>query len=103
MLNNNMKEFRIEKNLTQMQLAEKIGVTQGAIYFWEKGINEPTAGYLIKLAKVFGITVDELLSFEHDENKDKSDKLTKLSSSFCRLNDKQQELILSIIEELSKN
>ena len=103
MLNNNIKEFRIEKNLTQVQLAEKIGVTQGAIYFWEKGINEPTAGYLIKLAKVFGITVDELLSFEYDENKTRSGKLTKLTNSFCRLNVKQQELILSIIEELSKN
>ena len=48
-----LKELRIEQNLSQQKLAEQIGVTQKAIDFWEKGINEPKASYIIKLAKFF--------------------------------------------------
>jgi len=36
MFGNNIKELRKEKGLTQTQLAQAVGVTQGAIYFWEK-------------------------------------------------------------------
>ena len=53
MFGNNIKELRKEKGLTQTQLAQAVGVTQGAIYFWEKEINEPTVGYILKLAEFF--------------------------------------------------
>ena len=59
-----LKELRIEKNFSQKKLAEQIGVTQKAIDFWEKGINEPKASYIIKLAKFFGVTTDYLLGLE---------------------------------------
>ena len=59
-----LKELRIEKQLSQQKLAEAIGVTQKAIDFWEKGINEPKASYIIKLAKFFGVTTDYLLGIE---------------------------------------
>lgn len=59
-----LKELRIEKNLSQASLAECIGVTQKAIDFWEKGINEPKASYIIKLAKFFGVSSDYLLGIE---------------------------------------
>lgn len=54
-----IKELRVEKNLTQMQLAKQIGVSQKAIDYWERGINEPKAGYVISLVKFFSITFDE--------------------------------------------
>ena len=60
MFGKNLKELRTEKGYTQAELAKEIGVSQGAIYFWEKEINEPTAGYLVKLADIFGVSVDEL-------------------------------------------
>lgn len=44
-------ELRKEEALSQDKLAKSIGVTQKAIDFWEKGINEPKASYIIKLAK----------------------------------------------------
>ena len=59
-----LRELRIENNLSQMKLAEQIGVTQKAIDFWEKGINEPKASYIIELAKFFGVTTDYLLGIE---------------------------------------
>jgi len=39
-------------------------VTQKAIDFGEKGINEPKASYIIKLAKFFGVSSDYLLGIE---------------------------------------
>ena len=44
-------ELRKEEALSQDKLAKSMGVTQKAIDFWEKGINEPKASYIIKLAK----------------------------------------------------
>ena len=61
-----LKELRIEKSLSQASLAVEIGVTQKAIDFWEKGINEPKASYIIKLAKFFGVSSDYLLGIEDD-------------------------------------
>jgi len=59
-----LKELRIENNLSQQKLAEKIGVTQKAIDFGEKGINEPKVSYVIKLAIFFGVSADYLLGIE---------------------------------------
>lgn len=54
-----IKELRNEKGLSQMQLAKAIGVSQKAIDYWERNVNEPKASYLISLVKVFGLTFDE--------------------------------------------
>ena len=59
-----IKQLRLEHNLSQQYLAKAIGVTQKAIDFWEKGINETKATYIINLALYFGITTDYLLGLE---------------------------------------
>ena len=62
---NRLKELRVEFNLSQQALAKEIGVTQKAIDFWEKDINEPKASYIIKLAKFFNVSSDYLLGIEN--------------------------------------
>lgn len=57
-------ELRKQANLSQHELARKIGASQKAIDFWEKGINEPKATYIISLAKFFGVSTDYLLGLE---------------------------------------
>lgn len=99
MFGENIKELRKERGMSQKELAEKVGVSQGAVFFWEKEINEPTAGYLIKLSKLFGVSVDELLSIE----KTAVSELPKekiLREYFSRLNGEQQEIILKLIKEI---
>ena len=103
MLNQNIKEFRIERGLTQAQLAEMVGATQGAVYFWEKGINEPTAGYLIKRARIFSVSVDELLSFESEQKGEGSSKVAEMNRYFTRLTSRQQELLINVARELINN
>ena len=53
-----IKELRVEKELSQMQLAKLISVSQKAVDYWERSVNEPKASYIIRLVKVFGISFD---------------------------------------------
>ena len=61
MLKEIIKELRLEKGLSQAELAKEIGVSQKAIDFWEKGTNEPKASYIVRLADFFGVSADFLL------------------------------------------
>ena len=59
-----LKELRIEKGLSQMDLALATKISQSAIAKWELGKTEPTASALIKLSAFFGETTDFLLGLE---------------------------------------
>ena len=102
-LSKNIKELRIEKGLSPAGLAEAVGVSQGAVYFWEKGINEPTAGYLVKMADLFNVSVDELLSYKKTKDTTTFTKLTEMASIFPYLTSVQKDIIIAIAKEFIKN
>ena len=60
-----IKELRLEKSISQAELAKQIGVSQKATDYWERSINEPKIGYVILLVKFFDISFDEF--FENVE------------------------------------
>ncbi|MDR1769665.1 MAG: helix-turn-helix domain-containing protein [Hungatella sp.] len=55
---------RKEKNLTQAQLAEKLGITDRAVSKWENAKSMPDTGLMPELCELLGISVNELLSGE---------------------------------------
>ena len=57
----NLKELSLEKNLGQVELAKAIGVSKGVISMWENGLREPNMYSLILLAKLFNVSIDELV------------------------------------------
>ena len=57
-----IKELRIEKGLSQAQLAKQIGVSQKAIDYWERNVNEPKASYIIALVRTYELTYDEFFA-----------------------------------------
>ena len=57
-----IRMYRDKAGLTQVKLAEIIGVTQGAIAMWENGDREPDIKTLKKLSEALNCTVDELLA-----------------------------------------
>lgn len=63
----NIRKYRMQLKLTQKELAKEIGVEQTTISKYEQGILEPNIEALVKLAKLFGISVDELLNSADDE------------------------------------
>lgn len=62
--------YRRSLNLSQRNLAKLLGVTQVAIYYWERGIKEPQISNFVELAKILGVTETELLH-PSDEVKEK--------------------------------
>ena len=76
---------RKDKILTQLQLAEKLSVTDRAVSKWENGRSLPDSSIMVNLCNVLGITVNELLAGE---------KLGKED-----INKANEENLLSIIKE----
>ena len=61
---NILKELRLDKNISQTELAKQIGVGKSIISLWEKDECEPTLSKLIALAEFFGVTIDYLAGIE---------------------------------------
>lgn len=66
-------KLRKQKNISQDELAEKIGVTRQTISNWELNITVPNINDLKKLSEVFGVSYNELLNPNVSENKKISD------------------------------
>ena len=61
-----LSKFRKELNLTQSQMAEKLGISRATYQSYEKGRNQPNIETLIKMAEFFCVSVDTLIG--HDAN-----------------------------------
>lgn len=57
-----ISELRKEKNMTQMELADKMGISFQAVSNWECGNSMPDVAKLPELAQIFDVTIDELLN-----------------------------------------
>lgn len=63
-LGETIKALRLEKKLTQPQLAKLVGVSSGMISIWENNINEPKATYIKALSQALEISADYLLGLK---------------------------------------
>ena len=81
-------ECRKKANLTQMQLAEKLNITDKAVSKWERGITMPDTSIMLELCGILGISVNELLSGE------------KINME--NINQKNEQLLLEITNELER-
>lgn len=68
-------ELRKEKNMTQQELASKLGVSDKTISKWENGRGMPDLSLMKPLCNVLGITISELLSGERLDKKEYQEKL----------------------------
>ena len=57
-------ESRKKVDMTQMQLAEKLGITDRAVSKWERGLSMPDASIMLELCDILEISVNDLLSGE---------------------------------------
>ena len=61
MLSDSIREHRKRNNMSQDELAEKLGVSRQSVSLWENGQTQPTIDNIIALARIFNTTADELL------------------------------------------
>ena len=63
MLSQRLKQFRESCGLTQKQIAEVLNVDRSTYTYYETGKSQPTIDTLIKLAKIFSVSIDALLDY----------------------------------------
>lgn len=68
MLNDNIIQLRKLHDMTQEDLADKVGVTRQSIAQWESGKTCPNLAQSKALADAFGVTLDDLVEFDSGEN-----------------------------------
>lgn len=100
----NLKKLRMEKGLSQQQLAEIIGVTQQSIYKYETQNVEPDFVILTALADYFSTSVDYLIGHSDIDHKiekitpfDLNDDEAKLVKAYRKLSKSEKESLHLII------
>lgn len=63
-----LKDERLRCGLTQEQVAEEFGITASAVSRWESGEMKPRADKLLRLAELYGCSVETLLRGEHNDD-----------------------------------
>ncbi|MGS0763942.1 helix-turn-helix transcriptional regulator [Syntrophomonas curvata] len=66
-----LKKIRAEKGMTQVQLAEALGVSKGTIAMWETGKREPNFETLNELSEIFDKRIDYILGYSNDASSPK--------------------------------
>lgn len=62
----NFRKLRHEANLSQKEVAEKLGIHQSNVSDWENDVSRPEYEKLIQLAKLYSCSILELLGVEED-------------------------------------
>lgn len=65
---NNIKVYRAMHDLTQENLAEKVGVTRQTIHAIEKGKYDPSLDLAFKLARLFNVSIEDIFLYEGDRS-----------------------------------
>lgn len=84
-----LKSLRIEKNLTQKQVADRIGLAISAVSSYESDTRYPSYDVLVKLARIFHVSTDYLLGITNTRNID-----------VTGLNDNEIELVSQLVDTL---
>ena len=101
-----ISSLRKENGMTQLELAEKMGVTDKAVSKWERDLSCPDVNTIPKLAEVFNISVDELMQVKVDsQNADKKDitPMVHLIMKAVALAEGVGVVVLSALNELDTN
>lgn len=84
-----LKSLRLEKKLTQKQVADRIGLAISAVSSYESGSRYPSYEVLVQLARIFHVTTDYLLGMTDKRNID-----------VTGLDDGEIELISQLVDKL---
>lgn len=101
-LGKQLAELRQAAGLTQMQLAEKVGVHHSNIAFWELSGTPPRGEVLPKMAHALGVSVDALLGVTPPKPKRQAAKgrLQLVFETASKLPRRQQQKIVEVVEAL---
>ena len=88
-LNENIKNFRKFKRITQEELALKIGKSKNVISNWERGDNSPDVDNIDKICQILGVTPNQLFGWEKYQEYEK----------YIEIMDKKAKKLSELIDE----
>lgn len=86
-----LKTLRVRENMTQAQLAQKLGLTKSVISAYETGLRMPSYDILIHIAKIYSVSTDYLLGVESKQQIDLSG-----------LSQEERNALLNLIKAMKK-
>ena len=95
----NLKRIRKENNLSQEQLADKLGVSRQSVSKWERALAYPEMDKVLQICKMFDLNIDELLNQnlkQVEENKQSKSNINKIVDDFLDYITKTIDLITSM-------
>lgn len=98
-VSNNLKILRNKKTVSQQEIADYLKITRQAYSFYENGKRQPDYETLLKLAKYFNVSVDELLG-DLDENSDEN--LVILNRNAKKLTPENRKKLLDMAKLMFK-
>lgn len=91
MLSEKIQELRGKMQISQAELARRLGTTRSSVYAWEMGLSVPTTQFVVEMAKIFSVSTDYLLGMESEEvvslrglSRDEVEIILKLVDCFNR-------------------
>lgn len=84
---NNLQKLRKNKNISQEQLAEELGVSRQAVSKWESGASYPEMDKLVLLCKIFNCNLDDLINKNITQIEDLSSSKKKLTNFIKSIGD----------------
>lgn len=102
-----LKDLRKQAGLTQVDVAEKLGISQPAYASWERGVKKPTQDNLVKIAQILNVSVDYLVgnSEERIDELDNIELLFRMNSKGLTKEEKEifKKELIEFMEERKKN
>lgn len=88
---NKLKALRLQKGITQAQLAQKLGLTKSVVSAYETGLRLPSYDVLIHIACIFDVSTDYLLGVERKQEID-----------FSGLSKEETDALINLIKTMKK-
>lgn len=99
MLNENLRNVRKQKGLSQQELANRLNVVRQTVSKWEKGLSVPDADMLVKIAEILEVSVEELLGEKISNKEDRNEiveQLVRINEQFA-IKNRRTKLIIKIV------
>lgn len=95
-----IRKFRLERNWTEYQLAEKSELPQSTISSWYRKKQIPTIPSLEKICKAFGITLAQFFTDDSSETMPLTKRQSEVLHEWNKLNERQKKVVIALLKEM---
>ncbi len=99
----NLRNLRRAADMTQDELAEKLGVAFQTVSRWENGGSYPDIEFLPIIAGIFDVTVDHLLGTDQEKKRRQLDEIVRRLQNSVRARPKEDDTVIEILRELRRD